>query len=348
MNPMVIGKAAERGSHGGAMSEQAEPVTLTWDYDIPLVNNFFMLKDFLVVIVLSLVGMQVALLVVGFFAGEGAVILPLQIYGIVAGVIAGLFIIAAGAVLRNRFRTRFTLTSRGVTYESGPRERRINRITLVLSILLGRPGASLIAVSQESGGFAWKDVRKVTVHRRQRVITLSSWRPLLRLYCPADTFGEIVTMVEARTAAATGARARRPRDFSRRPRWTYAGWFGGVVVAAFLGMAYYDTQFDDTWRLLILAAVLVLGAGLFEAPLGRRLPGLLGAGLAIYVLALLLVEAARPIIGPSGLVYGRSYEVDTPLLALSVVGQLALIAMGGWRLFGRRRRPKPGVDGADG
>jgi len=328
------------------MTEQAEAGTLTWDYNIPLVNNLFMLKDFLVVIVLSVVGMQAVLLVVGFFAGEGAVILPLKVYAIVAGVIAVLFLIAAGVALRNRFRTRFTLTPRGVAYESGPRERRINRITLVLSALAGRPGASLIALSQESGGFAWTAVDKVTVHRRQRVITLSdSWHPLLRLYCPPESFGEIVALVEARTAAAAGARAGRPQALPRRRWWIYAAWIGGVIVAIFLGMAYYDTQLDDVWRLLILAAVLVLVAGLLEAPACRRLLGLAGAVLATYLLVSLLVEAAEPITGPSGLVHGRSFEVDTPLLVMSAIGQLALIGMGGWRLFGKRRRPTPGGGG---
>jgi hypothetical protein len=320
------------------MTARPEPGTLTWDYDIPLVNNLYMLKDLLIVIVASLVGMQVVLLIVGFFAGGGAVILPLKIYAIVGGVLAVLFVIAAAVVFGNRHRTRFTVSSQGVAYESGSRERRINRVVLVLSVLAGRPGPSLIAVSRESGRFAWTAVEKVTVHPRRRVITLSdSWHPLLRLYCPAETFGEIVTLVEAHVAAAAAKRAGRPRALPRRS-WTYAAWTAGVAVAAFLGMFYYDTQFDDAWRWLIGAAFLILIAGLVEAPVGRRLPALGGVVLGIYVLVLLLVEAARPITGPSGLFYGRRYEVDTPLLVLSVIGQLALIGMGGWRLFGRRRR----------
>jgi hypothetical protein len=166
------------------MTERSAPGTLTWEYDIPLVSNLFMVRDLLIVIGASLVVMQVLLVVVGFLAGEGAVILPLKIYAIVGGALAVLFVIAAGVVFGNRHRTRFTVGPQGVAYESGSRERRIDRIVLVLSAPAGRPRASLIAVSQESGRYSWSAVKKVTVHPRQRVITLSdSWHPLLRLYC---------------------------------------------------------------------------------------------------------------------------------------------------------------------
>jgi hypothetical protein len=322
------------------MGDQGKPGTLTWDYNIPLVSNLLVLKDFLLVIVLSLAALQLVLLLVGFFSGEGYVVLPPKLYAIVAAVLAGLFLVAAGVVLQNRFRATFSVGPHGISYVSGPRERRINRVVFALSMFVGRPGASLLALSEESGRFSWVDVHKVTVHRRQRVITLSnSWRPLVRLYCPPETFGEILSLVQAHIAAVAVSRAKRPRALPR-PWWAYALWTAGVIVATFLGVAHYETQFDDVWRLLVLAAVLVLCAGILQAPVTRRLFALGGAGLGIYVLVELLVEAVQPITGLSGMVFGRSYEVDTPLLVLSIVGQLALIAMAGWRLLGRGRRPK--------
>lgn len=328
---------------GGVMAEPSGPGTLTWEYDIPLVNNLFMLRDFLVVIVLSLVGMQVALLIVGFFAAGGPVIIPFEIYLIVGGILVALFLIAAGVVLGNRHRTRFTVSPAGVAYEPGLRERQINRVALVLSVLGGRPGASLLAVSRESGEFHWDEVGKVTVHQRQRVITLGdSWHPLLRLYCPTEGFAEVVALVDAYTARAAAERVGgRPRR--SRPLRASAAWVGAVAIATLLGMTWYDTMLTDIWRLLILAALLVMGAGLFNVPVVRRLLAVAGLLMGACVLVALVVEAAQPITGPSGATYGTSWEVDTPQLALSIIGQLVLIGMGGWRLLGRSRLSQPGT-----
>ena len=313
--------------------------TLTWDYDIPLVNNIFMLRDFFMVLVLSLVGMQLCVLLVGFLAGEGAVIFPAKVYGIVAGVFVVLFLIAAGLVLLNRSRTRFTVGPEGVGYEPGPRERRTNRAVFWLSVLVGRPGPALIAASQATGEFEWADIHKVTVHGRQSVITLSnSWRPILRLYCPPETFGPVLALVQHYASAAAAKRAARPREVSRRrPWWAYVAWTVGVAAATFLGMADYDIQLDDMWRWLLLEAVLVLVSGLVEEPLSRRLLSLAGFVVGIFVLIYLLRDAFRPIVGLGGTYYGRAYEIDTWLFVVALAGQLALLAMAGWRLFGKSR-----------
>ncbi|MBN1461195.1 MAG: hypothetical protein JXA57_16830 [Armatimonadetes bacterium] len=314
--------------------------TLTWEYDVPLVNDLYLLKDLAMVIVLSLVGMQVCVLIVGFFAGEGAVILPWIAYAVAGGALVVLFFIAAVVLLRNRFRTHFTVSPEGVAYESGRRERRINRIGLAVTTLAGRPGPSALATARESGGFPWEDVHKVTVHDRRRVITLSdSWHPILRLYCPPETFGATVSLVQRYATQAASERAGQPQTTIRRQWWFYVVWTVGVVVATLLGLFYYDLDLDDTWRWVILSGVLVLVAGLAEAWLIRRLFALAGVGLGIYVLVVLLIDASQPIVGPSGAVYGRSYQVDTWALVVSIIGLLVLIGMGAWRLFGRLREP---------
>ncbi|MBN1632053.1 MAG: hypothetical protein JW990_20040 [Thermoleophilia bacterium] len=317
---------------------EGKPRSLTWEYDIPLLNNLFMARDLLLVLVLSLIIMQLLVLLVGFLAGEGAVILPLQVYGIVAGVMMVLYLIAAVVVFWNKHRTEFTVGPRGVAYVSGARERRRNRIILALSFLLGRPGPALIATSQEAGHFDWGELEKVTVHRRQRVITLSnSWRPVLRLYCTPENFDEVVALVQE----YAGRAAARPKEVRpRRKWWFYAAWVVGVAVATFLGMAGYDTNLDDMWRWLLLSAALVLIAGLVEAPLGRRLFAFAGFLVGIFVFIYLLRDAFRPIRGPSGFYYGRPYEIDTWVFVLSLIGQLALLGMAGWRLFGKSLRSK--------
>lgn len=331
---------------GGPVSQPSadEREAITWEYDIPLINNLFMVRDFLLVLVLSLVIMQALVIVVGFLAGEELVVIPLQIYGIVIAVLVVLFLVAAGIVFANRHRTRFTVSRKGVDYETGARERRINRVVLFLSFLVGRPGAALLATSREAGHFDWADVHKVSVFPRKRVITLSdSWHPLLRLYCPPESFDQTVAAVQGYAAAAAAKRAARqaaePAARTRRPWWFYAAWIVGVGAATFLGLAGYDTRLDDAWRWLILASVFVLVAGLLNGALGRRFFGLLGMLVGIFVLIYLLKDAFRPIIGPSGMSYGRAYEVDTWVFVVSLIGQLSLIAMGGWRLLGKDRHP---------
>jgi len=102
-------------------------------------------------------------------------------------------------------------------------------------------------------------------------------------------------------------------------------------------LAWYDFTYYDQWRFIVLAGVVVWGAGIPRVNPVRRILGLGGFGLSLYLLFLLLAEAASPIVGPSGAVYGRSYEVDTGLLVLAIAGHLTLMGMSGWCLFGRAR-----------
>ena len=327
----------------------AQPGSLTWEYPIPLLTSRFMLRDLTMVIVLSMAVMQLLLIIVGFLVSGEPVLLPLFVYAVVTGVMIVLFFIAI-VLMGNRYDMGFRVTAKGLDFATGSRQARRNRVWRALALVSGNAtaaGSAILASSQDKGFYSWKDIRKVTVHPGPRVITLSNaWRPVLRLYCHRENYAAVEAAVlgyfrqaeETRAAVAaraapTGTPAPATSAYARAlPRilaWTLAS--AAATVAALL---WYDTAFDDQWRLVILAGVLVWGAGLPRVSPVRRILGLGGLALGLYLLFLLIGEATRPITGPSGTIYGTSYEVDTLLLAFAFAGHLALMGMSGWRLFG--------------
>lgn len=307
------------------------PLTLAWSYDVPLVTNRFMLKDMAVVYGLSLCIMVLLVAGMSFLIGEEIVWIPIQMIGIVAAVLIVLFLIAAGVVLGNRITMEFVLTPEGVSWNTGTRQKKINRAGLILATLAGRPGpmgASLLAVASESGGLRWRDIHKVSIFSGPGVITLSnSWRPVLRLYAPPSLQPTVEAMVktywipQSADARGTAASRRNLRFLGRRLPWAVA-----AVAACMAAVAWYDFALDDAWRFLIVAGILVTAASLFGGAV-RRILGFLGGALTVYLLVGHVLEGLDPIIGPSGAYYGRTLEVDPWLFAVSLVGYLALVGL---------------------
>ena len=308
-----------------------QPLIMQWTYDIPLINNRFMIKDMVVVYGLSIVAMELLVAGMSFLLGEEIVWIPLQAVGLVVVILVVLFLIAAGLLLRNRISMEFTLSPAGVAWDTSSRQKKINRVGLVLATLLGRPGAagaSMLAVSQEAGGIRWREIKKVTVFRGPGVITLSnSWRPLLRLHVPDNVWPAVEAMIQAYwTPPAVVPPTPLQRRESGKTLLVRALWAIGAVAACLLATVWYDFNLDDLWRPLFLAGLLVAVASLLGSA-GRRILAFLGGVLTVYLLVRHMLEGLDPIIGPSGTYYGRSYSADPWLFALSVLGYLALIAL---------------------
>jgi hypothetical protein len=319
---------------------------ISWEQYIPLTDRF-MLYDLVRVFVASLAIMQASLLVMAFFIGEDPVILPLRIYLILFFIFSSLYLFVALAIFRNKYWARFVLAPEGAMYKMGLREQRINRLVLALSLLFRRPGAagaSLLAISQESGIVEWKDVYNVKVYPKERVVALSnSWRTVLRLYCSAENF-ELVAD-RAQSCAEKGAQWRSRHCRPVRHRWTfYILWTASALAAALAALAWFEVYYDLTDRIAILAGILVLFLGFTASRWWSRLVALSAAGVCLWFLVRLALLAIDPIIGPTGTFYGYSYELETPMLVVSAAGGIALLAMSCagvlWRLPATYAFPK--------
>jgi hypothetical protein len=144
---------------------------VSWEQYNPLTDRF-MLYDLVRVFVAFLAIMQASLLVMAFFIGEDLVILPLRIYLILLLIFYSLYIFVALAIFRNKFWASFAIAPEGAMYQMGLGERRINRLVLAMSLLFrrtGPTGASLLALSQESGIVEWKDVYNVKIYPKERL-----------------------------------------------------------------------------------------------------------------------------------------------------------------------------------
>ncbi|NLE73043.1 MAG: hypothetical protein GX604_00190 [Actinobacteria bacterium] len=315
-------------------------VAATWSRDIRLVTDRFILKDVVMVFVIAVVVAELLVAGTSFLLGRGVLWMPPHIMGLILVFVLALSIFAAGVVLGNRITMAFLVTPVGVAWGTGSRQKKVDRTAAAVSMLAGSPtaaGASLLAVAQESGLLPWEEIRKVTAFPGPGVITLSnSWRPVLRLYVPAGEYEEVAALVDR---YAVRAKEPRPRLGIRwgREAWVRIGFVLATVAATVLATVWYDFNLDDLWRPLFLAGLLVV-VGTLIGGAARRVLGFVGTAITLYLFVRHMMEGFDPIIGPSGFDYGRSYSADPILFVLSVVGYLALLALGVRCVVGRISR----------
>lgn len=322
---------------------------ITWEHDMPLLTNRFFLWDLLRVMVITLVVMQLLLLIMSILIGEDIFFMTPEMILILVGILSGLFLIAILLVLQNRFSLRFTVDANGFSYDSGSREKKINRIVFWLSLLSGKPGpigSSLLAISQEDRTFNWRDIYKVTVHPGPRVITLdNSWRMVFRLYCKPENFEKVAEQVQA--YAAQGAAWRNSHGIRPPQYGFYVKWAGMTAIAFIASLAWlsgYDvwrTHFwpfywkaEDIAPAALIISFLVLLAGMVEGKKRRAVALFATIGSLLFLYSLVnLVLGQYTDIEKTYSFYG--YEVDPALFAISFIGGLVLSAMSLVRLFGK-------------
>jgi hypothetical protein len=340
--PLPDAEAGQRVQGEPAAEAEARPdgargEAITWEYAAPILTNAFMAWDLGRVLAISLVALYVIVFAIGWVADGEPVMLPLELVGMVAGILVVLFGIAGLVVLGNRFHMQFTVDADGVVTVTGQRERRINRVVTAigaLALLTGRPGpldSALIATSQEVTGIRWRDVHKVTVHNRMRVVSLSdSWHTAQRLYCTPENFGPVVERAQAEFAEAQRWRAAHPSRSRPVNYWPLVIWGALAIVA---GIAATAWEGDALAGFAAVAAVFALLAGLATGP-AQRLFGGLGLAVTASYLVGLAAFAMEKHQTASGLISWYGYESDTELFELAAAGGVVLLAMSLWRLFG--------------
>lgn len=184
-------------------SKAAPPAAIAWKKKIPLLTNLFMLKD--LALVLGIAGL--ALLAFMLLISEGKDIG--QMFGVwvlCMGIIAVLLVIACLVVLLNRMNLEFKVDQKGILMSMGKRERKLNTLTTIVGLLAGSAqtaGAGLLAKSREDFFVPWRDVRKVTVYRRKKIIALNvGLLTPLRVYCTDENFAAVEQAIMKNTKKA--------------------------------------------------------------------------------------------------------------------------------------------------
>lgn len=312
---------------------------ISWEHRMPLLTNRFMLKDFALLTIITMLVMQTFFLAMCAIVGADLLFLPPIAWAVIAGAFFVLFIFATLIVMGNRYNVRYRVNAEGVAYDSGTREKRVNRVLFWMSLLSGKPGAtgsSMLAMSNESNSYKWSDIYRVIVHPSPRVITIrNSWRTVARLYCTEENFTTVAEL--AQTYAAKAAAEREERNI-HPPRYGFCARWAGLTAIAFIAAVAWlfghdvgRTKFwSFYWKADGLAPVslgvsaVVFLAGVFVG-WTRRIIAVVATAGSIFLLIGIYVMATNPYTSDEGSFFG--YEVDPHLMVVSAVGGVALLAM---------------------
>ncbi len=310
---------------------------LTWEYDVPILTNPFLLWDVVRVFVISAAIIEGIVWLMAFLFTDDPLWLPPQIWLVALGVIVGLFVLI-GLMFANRFSMRFAVNAKGASGMVSRREgkRRVYRFLKWLGVVLFFFSGQMIGTPSPQGGesIPWREVHKVTVHRRLRVISLrDSWHVVLRLYCPKELFEEIAARVQEYASQAAARRAKRAKPRRWRPLWFYPAWTVGTILATFACAAWPWTTYDHVERIALVAGALVLIVGLTSSFWWSKLLSFAAIAASLWFLMRLALAAIEPFHSRFGGAPSYTYMLDTPLLIVAALGGLALLTLAAARLI---------------
>lgn len=176
---------------------------VSWNIAIPLVTNSFIVYQTTILCLVTGVVMSLLLGFILIMQGELSAI-P-QLLGISGIIVIGLWILMMLImiiVFGNKMPVRFTINKKGITAQmTSPIGKKANRLAVILGLLMKKPGVAgsgLIALSQESVSYDWKNIVKVKYDRQKRQILMSnSWRPLVAIHCLPENFEQAESLVKS-------------------------------------------------------------------------------------------------------------------------------------------------------
>lgn len=170
---------------------------IQWQIIVPVFRNTVILKQmgFAIGIPFGLVGLVIILV-----SGRGRD--TLYALGFIIGLLAltWLFIMA---VYQGKYQAEFVLDSKGALYQAQAKQAKKNRIintlTIILSLLTGKPvaaGAGMLAQSQQEVFIRWNHVTKVKYKPKSRTVLLrGGWTENIALFCLDDNYEQIEAFV---------------------------------------------------------------------------------------------------------------------------------------------------------
>ena len=312
---------------------------MQWDCRVPVLTNRFIMWDFAKVMVIAVIVIEAVGALMTFIIDGEAFFLPPLVFGIPLAVLVVLYLLVTGLILGNRYDMSFSLNAQGVQIRAAPSRYggRAIKILGVLAILLGDRSRNATASATgdvgEQTGVQWRDVVRIKVYPRERVISLcDSWHTIQRLYCPPDVFDEVAARVRAYTAKGI-SRWEEQKAARLRPPWGFYAVWALLAVGATLasGAWYWAEPLRD--RIALLAGLLVLLSGLLPGVFAW-LCGMAGIITSLITLGTLLLPAMERKTY-AGLEASYGFEYDPGFLLISLLGTIILLGMSAFRVLGR-------------
>jgi hypothetical protein len=267
-------------------AETGPPATgeISWEFNVPLLTNQFILYDLLKVWGFSTLFLGLLMAGIAVYDRNWRTLADMApMLGAVSAGLLVLLILVMLVFFGNRFPMGFRLGPQGAMVVSLSRRGRWgNRLAVILGALAGKPGvagAGLLGMAQETVGVVWNDVRRLNIHAPARVISLmDSWHVVLRLYCTPQNYEVVLNAVQKWAARGLKKAALAPRAQGFTP--TRRLWLKSLLaaVAAFLVTALpLETPPVLIWSLLAvsLGAIWFLAFGRFFGIISLALVGVI-------------------------------------------------------------------------
>jgi hypothetical protein len=236
----AVAAASPRTEEEGAKQGPPVPGEISWEINVPLVTDQFIMYDLLKVWGISSLGLFLIMSAILIYDRNWRAFINMaSVVGLVSAGILILFILVMLVFFGNRFPMGFVLGPDGaLVFSLSQRGRWGNRLAMILGALSGKPGlagAGLLAMARESVEVSWDEVRRVKVHPEARVISLmDSWHVAMRIYCTPKNYDVVLERVQKRTVRGLKKAAEAPRPRGSSPGLRLGGKSLVAAVAAFL------------------------------------------------------------------------------------------------------------------
>ena len=172
---------------------------ITWNAELSLLANSVIIKQLLMVLVVSSLFVFFFLIILEAFEGTLTINSALRYLLISVGIMGVLSLLAILIMLvyyGNRYEYKFVVDDVGVKSETVGGTRKKNNIINLLSLFTGKPGpagAGMIAASRQSEFVSWKKVDNIDVNpEKLEVVLRRKGRAIMLLKCMPGNFQKIV------------------------------------------------------------------------------------------------------------------------------------------------------------
>ncbi len=234
------------------MENKIEKKSLSWEVNVPLATNPFILRDLLKMFVIAFLITFILFSLIFITQGEIESILPImRVFLIVMSIFTVLMWLIMLLFFGNRLRMRFTLSDKGAAYETlSKRAKMSNRAAIITGLLTGKfglIGTGLIASSTEDLFIPWKGIAKVIKHPSMEAIALrNNWRVVMIVYCNKDNFNEALEYINQRSSLFSKSTEKRKSPLLRALMYTI------LTIVAVLPLMTMPYPFEVDLLLILL------------------------------------------------------------------------------------------------